>query len=99
MVISYGIGCIVDTPRACMRSDIMSDRGVDSMCLDLHSLTHHVYGVSQTDMNTHFLAAYLKTHILAKDPYDSIDKFGVGTYVDIAVDKIDNKVKVCIVAA
>lgn len=48
---SYSIGCMLDTPRACMRADMVAKRGVDIMCFDLNALTQHTFGCSKTDMD------------------------------------------------
>lgn len=49
-VMGYRIGTMIDTPRACMRADIIGKRGMDMLCFDLGSLTKHTYGTSHQNM-------------------------------------------------
>jgi pyruvate,orthophosphate dikinase len=49
--LSYRVGCIIDSPRACMRADFISKTGMDFLFFDFHYLTQLSFGCSKTEMD------------------------------------------------
>ncbi len=58
----------------------------DFFSFGTNDLTQTVFGLSRDDAGK-FLPAYLDQGILAKDPFVSLDREGVGAMVKIAVEK------------
>ena len=58
----------------------------DFFSLGTNDLTQMTYGYSRDDAGV-FIKDYLKRGILRKDPFQSIDKRGIGTLVKMAVGK------------
>ena len=50
-----------------------------------NDLTQTTYGISRDDAETGFLMEYLEKEILPENPFASIDEFGVGKLMDMAV--------------
>lgn len=87
-MIDYTIGTSMDVPRACMRADALASEGhVSAMVFDTHSLTQLVFGFSKGE-GSHFVPTYKDQHILAGNPFETLDRRGVGSLLQMAVDKI-----------
>ncbi|MFG1691170.1 pyruvate, phosphate dikinase [Gemmatimonadota bacterium] len=92
------IGTMIEVPRAAVTADEIA--GVaDFFSFGTNDLTQMTFGFSRDDVNT-FLPEYLKQEILEKDPFQSLDKTGVGPLVEMATKggratKPDLKVGIC----
>jgi pyruvate,orthophosphate dikinase len=76
------IGTMIEVPRAAVTAHEIA--GVaDFFSFGTNDLTQMTFGFSRDDVNT-FLPDYLKQEILEKDPFQSLDKTGVGPLVDMA---------------
>lgn len=60
-VMGYRVGTMIDTPRACMRADIISKRGMDMLCFDLGNLTTHTFGTSHQNMQRFLVSTCVYT--------------------------------------
>ncbi|HMQ48182.1 MAG TPA: pyruvate, phosphate dikinase [Saprospiraceae bacterium] len=83
--IDYKLGTMIEVPRAAVVADRMA------VCADFFSfgtndLTQMTFGFSRDDVGK-FLPIYLQKGILKEDPFVSIDQFGVGELVKMAVKK------------
>lgn len=83
--IEYKLGTMIEVPRAAVVADKMA------VCADFFSfgtndLTQMTFGFSRDDVGK-FLPIYLQKGILKEDPFVSIDQFGVGELVKMAVEK------------
>lgn len=91
------IGSMVDVPRACLRADrIAGCKNVNFLSIGTNDLTQLVFGFSRED-TYHYMPEYLKNHLVAKDPFVSIDLAAVGDLVDTTVKlskKANHSVKV-----
>ncbi len=77
------IGTMIETPRAALTA------GEIAPCADFFSfgtndLTQMTFGFSRDDINT-FLPDYLSRDILERDPFQSLDRAGVGALVRMCV--------------
>ncbi|MBC1610024.1 pyruvate, phosphate dikinase [Listeria welshimeri] len=85
MVLPYDIGTMIEIPRACITADEIAEEA-QFFSFGTNDLTQLTYGFSRDDA-TKFLADYYEKDILAKDPFMTIDKAGVGALVEMAVTR------------
>ncbi|MBC1761779.1 pyruvate, phosphate dikinase [Listeria welshimeri] len=85
MVLPYDIGTMIEIPRACVTADEIAEEA-QFFSFGTNDLTQLTYGFSRDDA-TKFLDDYYEKDILAKDPFMTIDKAGVGALVEMAVTR------------
>jgi len=79
------IGTMIEIPRAAIVANEIAEYA-DFFSFGTNDLTQMTYGYSRDDAGS-FIKDYLKRGILRKDPFQSIDKRGIGTLVKMAVGK------------
>lgn len=86
--VNYKIGCMLEVPRALLRAEtIAKDENIRFVSFGSNDLTQLIYGFSRDD-TSRFLKTYLEKHILAHDPFVTIDRRGVGVLIEMATKKI-----------
>jgi pyruvate,orthophosphate dikinase len=83
--VHFHIGTMIEIPRAAIVADEIAEHA-DFFSFGTNDLTQMTYGFSRDDAGS-FIKDYLKRGILTKDPFQSLDKRGVGALVTMAVDK------------
>ncbi len=83
--VAYSVGTMIELPRAAITSDEIA-LYADFYSFGTNDLTQTVYGLSRDDAGK-FLPYYINQHILDDDPFVSIDRKGVGVFIEIAIDK------------
>jgi pyruvate,orthophosphate dikinase len=83
--VDYSVGTMIELPRAALTADRIAEVA-DFFSFGTNDLTQTVFGLSRDDAGK-FLPTYLEQGILAKDPFVSLDREGVGEMVRIAVEK------------
>ncbi|MHA2359552.1 MAG: putative PEP-binding protein, partial [Candidatus Thorarchaeota archaeon] len=96
--IPYMYGTMIEIPRACMRAGDMA-QSAQFFSFGTNDLSQMGFGFSRDDIDS-FLPEYLDRHILRNDPFESIDKRGVGQLMEIAIERgkktrPDIKIGVC----
>ncbi|MHA1927429.1 MAG: pyruvate, phosphate dikinase [Candidatus Thorarchaeota archaeon] len=96
--IEFLYGTMIEIPRACMRAGDMA-KSAQFFSFGTNDLTQMGFGFSRDDIDT-FLPEYLDRHILRNDPFQSIDKRGIGQLMEIAIERgketrPDIKIGVC----
>ena len=95
--IDFQIGTMIELPRACMMTDKIVLEA-DFFSFGTNDLTQMTFGFSRDDV-ARFLPEYLNLKILENDPFESLDKAGVGNLISFAVKKArsvkDIKISVC----
>ena len=79
------VGTMIEIPRACVTAGAIA-RYADFFSFGTNDLTQLTFGYSRDDVNT-FLPDYLAQEILPRDPFQTIDRAGVGALVEMAIDK------------
>ena len=79
------IGTMIEVPRAALTADAIAEVA-DFFSFGTNDLTQMTYGFSRDDINS-FLPDYLEQGLLAKDPFQSLDRDGVGALVETACVK------------
>jgi pyruvate,orthophosphate dikinase len=83
--LDYSIGTMIELPRAALIADRIAELA-DFFSFGTNDLTQTTFGLSRDDAGK-FLPRYIERGILAKDPFVSLDRDGVGALVRIAVEK------------
>ena len=85
VALDYLVGTMIELPRACLVADQIAE-SADFFSFGTNDLTQTALGLSRDDSGS-FLPTYQEQGIYEKDPFQTIDREGVGALVDIAVKK------------
>ncbi len=81
--LSYRIGTMMETPRACLGADRLAP-AVEFMSFGTNDLTQMTYGFSRDDA-AKFVPEYLDKKIIETDPFVSLDQRAVGRLIEMSV--------------
>jgi pyruvate,orthophosphate dikinase len=81
----YRIGTMVELPRACIVADELAEYA-EFFSFGTNDLTQTTYGYSRDDAEASFIPVYLEKRILKEDPFQVLDRRGVGALMRQAVD-------------
>ncbi len=85
---NFLVGTMIELPRACLTAGLIAMEA-DFFSFGTNDLTQTTFGFSRDDVSG-FLPTYLADNLLNKDPFQSIDREGVGELVKIAVSRARN---------
>ncbi|XP_017975036.1 PREDICTED: pyruvate, phosphate dikinase, chloroplastic isoform X1 [Theobroma cacao] len=83
--ISYKVGTMIEIPRAALVADEIAMEA-EFFSFGTNDLTQMTFGFSRDDVGK-FLPLYLSEGILQSDPFEVLDRKGVGQLIKIAVEK------------
>ncbi len=83
--VKYLVGTMIELPRAAVTADEIAGIA-EFFSFGTNDLTQTTLGLSRDDSAT-FLPQYLEAGIFEQDPFQTIDRGGVGTLMEIAVNK------------
>ena len=86
VAIDYHIGTMIELPRACVVADELAVFA-DFFSFGTNDLTQTTYGYSRDDAEASFIPVYLEKRILKNDPFQVLDRRGVGTLMRDAVQR------------
>ncbi|HEU5004141.1 MAG TPA: pyruvate, phosphate dikinase [Actinomycetota bacterium] len=78
------IGTMIELPRAALVAGEIA-ASADFFSFGTNDLTQTTYGFSRDDVEAKFLAQYLDKGLLKANPFDSLDRAGVGRLMRLAV--------------
>jgi pyruvate, orthophosphate dikinase len=84
--IDYLVGTMIELPRACVRADEIAGEA-DFFSFGTNDLTQTTLGFSRDDAEGKFLAHYLDGRILDDNPFETLDRSGVGDLMRLAVER------------
>ncbi|HYY34422.1 MAG TPA: putative PEP-binding protein, partial [Gaiellaceae bacterium] len=84
--VAYLCGTMIELPRACLRADEIAEQA-DFFSFGTNDLTQTTLGFSRDDAEGKFLTHYLDDRILAANPFETLDKKGVGELIQLAVER------------
>ena len=95
---TYLIGTMIEVPRAAVTADKIAEEA-EFFSFGTNDLTQMTFGFSRDDAGR-FIKEYEEKKILEKDPFQQIDRQGVGKLMEIAVDlgkktRSDLKLGIC----
>jgi pyruvate,orthophosphate dikinase len=93
------IGTMIETPRAAIRADEIAEVS-DFFSFGTNDLTQLTFGFSRDDVESRMMPAYLEQGLLKRNPFETIDRSGVGELVKLGAKlgrqtKPDLKLGVC----
>ena len=77
---------MIEVPRAALTADKMASES-DFFSFGTNDLTQTTFGYSRDDAEGKFLRAYIEDGVLPEDPFLTLDAEGVGSLIQIAVEK------------
>ncbi len=83
--VKYLVGTMIEVPRAAITADKVAEQA-EFFSFGTNDLTQMTFGFSRDDAGV-FLKEYVDKGILPEDPFQSLDRNGVGELVKIAVEK------------
>ncbi len=98
MTVEYSVGTMIELPRACLTADSIAAHA-DFFSFGTNDLTQTTFGLSRDD-SSRFLPNYVEHKILPDDPFQVLDREGVGQLVREGTNrgrsvKKDLKVGIC----
>ena len=81
----YLVGTMIEVPRGALTADEIA-RVAEFFSFGTNDLTQTTLGVSRDDA-ARFLIPYVEKEIYSKDPFEVIDRPGVGSLMRVAVEK------------
>ena len=99
MKIAFKFGTMIEIPRACVIADRIASLA-EFFSFGTNDLTQTVLGISRDDAQKSFLTRYVEEKIIAADPFQVLDRDGVGAMVRMGVERgrkarKDLKVGIC----
>jgi pyruvate,orthophosphate dikinase len=83
--VEYHVGTMIELPRAALRGADLAQEA-DFFSYGTNDLTQTTYGLSRDDAGT-FLPQYLVDGVYPKDPFQVLDRDGVGELIQIASER------------
>jgi pyruvate,orthophosphate dikinase len=95
----YKFGTMIEIPRAAVTAAEIA-KVAEFFSFGTNDLTQMTYGYSRDDAERNFLLKYVEDGILPKNPFQTIDREGVGRLMKMCVDegrgaRIDLEVGIC----
>jgi len=84
--VSYKFGTMIEIPRAAITANEIAEYA-DFFSFGTNDLTQMTYGVSRDDAEGKFLLDYVERGILPKNPFEVVDRDGVGVLMKMTVEK------------
>ena len=80
------IGTMIETPRAAIRADEIAEEA-DFFSFGTNDLTQMTFGFSRDDVESRMMPAYLEQGLLKRNPFETIDRAGVGELVKLGAER------------
>jgi pyruvate, orthophosphate dikinase len=99
MTLTYRIGAMIELPRACIVAGSLAEYA-QFFSFGTNDLTQTTFGYSRDDAEASFIPVYLEQRILKDDPFQVLDRTGVGALMERAVEsgraqRPDLKIGIC----
>ena len=82
--VDYKFGTMIEIPRACVTATEIAGLA-EFFSFGTNDLTQMTFGYSRDDAERNFLLKYVEDGILPNNPFQTIDREGVGQLMDICV--------------
>jgi len=85
MTIEYSVGTMIELPRAALTADSIAAHA-DFFSFGTNDLTQTTFGLSRDD-SSRFLPTYVERKILPEDPFQVLDREGVGQLIRTGTER------------
>ncbi len=82
---TYLVGTMIELPRAAMRAGAIAEAS-EFFSFGTNDLTQTTYGISRDDASN-FMNTYMQKGLMARDPFMTLDREGVGEMIRIACER------------
>jgi len=82
----YKFGTMIEIPRAAVTAGEIASRA-EFFSFGTNDLTQMTFGYSRDDAERNFLVKYIEEKILPKNPFQTLDRGGVGKLMEMAVSE------------
>jgi len=83
--LNYKFGTMIEIPRAALTADEIASEA-EFFSFGTNDLTQMTFGFSRDDAESKFLPVYLNKEILTENPFETIDKKGVGALMKMGIE-------------
>jgi pyruvate,orthophosphate dikinase len=84
--VDFACGTMIELPRAALRADEIAEHA-DFFSFGTNDLTQTTLGMSRDDAEGKFLTFYLEEGVIERNPFETLDRDGVGELMSIAVER------------
>jgi pyruvate, orthophosphate dikinase len=84
--VAYLVGTMIEVPRAALTAGQIAEFA-DFFSFGTNDLTQMTFGVSRDDAEGKFLLKYVEDKVLPRNPFETLDRDGVGRLMRLAVDE------------
>jgi pyruvate,orthophosphate dikinase len=84
--VPYKFGTMIEIPRACLIADEIATKA-EFFSFGTNDLTQTILGISRDDAQKSFLTKYVEQKIIPADPFQVLDREGVGAMMRIAIER------------
>ena len=97
--VAYKLGTMIEVPRACLVADRIAETA-EFFSFGTNDLTQMTFGYSRDDAEGKFMGEYLSEKILPVNPFESLDRDGVGRLMSMGLQlgksqRTDLEVGIC----
>jgi pyruvate,orthophosphate dikinase len=97
--LQYKVGTMIELPRAALTADKIAEEA-EFFSFGTNDLTQTTFGISRDDAEGKFLLKYVDDHILEDNPFEVLDREGVGKLVELGTNlgrktRCDLEVGIC----
>jgi pyruvate,orthophosphate dikinase len=86
VALEYEFGTMIETPRAAVTAGEIAEIA-EFFSFGTNDLTQMTLGISRDDAEKNFLLDYLQKGVLETNPFDTLDRDGVGVLIRMAVEQ------------
>lgn len=80
------VGCMIEVPRMALNAAELTAHA-DFLSIGSNDLTQFTLAVSRDDAEVGFLGCYVRDQVIAADPFERLDREGVGRILRICIDE------------
>ena len=84
--VNYKFGTMIEVPRAALTANEIAEYA-DFFSFGTNDLTQTTFGYSRDDAEGKFLRKYVERNILERNPFQTLDRAGVGKLMTLAVEQ------------
>ena len=82
--VDFKYGTMIEVPRAALTADELAEEA-EFFSFGTNDLTQTTFGISRDDAEAKFLIQYVEEGILPQNPFQQLDRGGVGKLIEMAV--------------